>query len=133
MKSLSCMKYKEMFPLSPAFIQMNVTTFSWNDYTHLNKRGAIIIHKSKTNRQHNGQKIPKGQSESINRRRTDNTMARLPLWYLLAIVLSVRLRFMDSDCPFGIFNLFLLLTMLNVGHIYGLKLDFLSVLSRAPQ
>ena len=38
MKSLSCMKYKEMFPLSPAFIQMNVTTFSWNDYTHLNKR-----------------------------------------------------------------------------------------------
>jgi hypothetical protein len=27
----------------------------------------------------------------------------LPLWYLLAIVLSVLLRFTDSDCPFGIF------------------------------
>jgi hypothetical protein len=26
----------------------------------------------------------------------------LPLWYLVAIVLSVRLRFMDSDYPFGI-------------------------------
>ena len=27
----------------------------------------------------------------------------LPLWYLLAIVLSVLRRFIDSDCPFGIF------------------------------
>ena len=27
----------------------------------------------------------------------------LPLWYLLAIVLSVLRRFTDSDCPFGIF------------------------------
>ena len=27
----------------------------------------------------------------------------LPLWYLLAIVLSVLHRFTDSDCPFGIF------------------------------
>jgi hypothetical protein len=27
----------------------------------------------------------------------------LPLWYLLAIVLSVLLRYTDSDCPFGIF------------------------------
>jgi hypothetical protein len=27
----------------------------------------------------------------------------LPLWYLLATVLSVLLRYMDSDCPFGIF------------------------------
>jgi hypothetical protein len=27
----------------------------------------------------------------------------LPLWYLLAIVLSVLLRFTDSDYPFGIF------------------------------
>jgi hypothetical protein len=26
----------------------------------------------------------------------------LPLWYLLAIVLSVLRRFTDSDCPFGI-------------------------------
>jgi hypothetical protein len=28
---------------------------------------------------------------------------RLPLWYLLAIVLSVLLRYTDSDYPFGIF------------------------------
>jgi flagellar basal body-associated protein FliL len=27
----------------------------------------------------------------------------LPLWYLLSIVLSVRLRYTDSDYPFGIF------------------------------
>jgi hypothetical protein len=27
----------------------------------------------------------------------------LPLWYLLAIVVSVLRRFTDSDCPFGIF------------------------------
>jgi hypothetical protein len=31
----------------------------------------------------------------------------LPLWYLLAIVLSVLLQYTDSDCPFGIFKLFL--------------------------
>jgi hypothetical protein len=31
---------------------------------------------SAKNRQYNGQKIPKGQSESVNRRRTDNTMAK---------------------------------------------------------
>ena len=29
----------------------------------------------------------------------------LPLWYLLAIVLSALLRFTDSDYPFGIFSL----------------------------
>jgi hypothetical protein len=28
---------------------------------------------------------------------------RLPLWYLLTIVLSVLLRYTDSDYPFGIF------------------------------
>ena len=27
----------------------------------------------------------------------------LPLWYLLAIVLSILLRYTDSDCPCGIF------------------------------
>ena len=31
----------------------------------------------------------------------------LPLWYLLAIALSVLLRFTDSDYHFGIFKLFL--------------------------
>ena len=39
-------------------------------------KGAIRIHISKKNRQHNGQKIPKGQSESVYQRRTDNTMAK---------------------------------------------------------
>ena len=37
-------------------------------------KGAIRICISKKNRQHNGQMIPKGQSESVYRRRTDNTM-----------------------------------------------------------
>ena len=37
---------------------------------------AIRIRMSKKNRQHNGQKIPKRQSESVCRRRTDNTMAK---------------------------------------------------------
>ena len=37
-------------------------------------KGAIRIRQSK-DRQHNGQKIPKWQSESVNRR-TDNTMAK---------------------------------------------------------
>ena len=32
----------------------------------------------------------------------------LPLWYLLSIVLSVRLRYTDSDYLFEIFNLFLI-------------------------
>jgi hypothetical protein len=30
------------------------------------------------------------------------------LLFLLAIVLSVLLRYTDSDCPFGIFKLFLI-------------------------
>jgi hypothetical protein len=33
----------------------------------------------------------------------------LPLWYLFTIVLSVLLRCMDSDYPFGIFILFILI------------------------
>ena len=32
--------------------------------------------KSKKNRQYNGKKIPKGSSEAVNQRRTDNTMAK---------------------------------------------------------
>jgi hypothetical protein len=39
----------------------------------------ILIARLVKNRKYNGQKIPKGQSESVNRRRTNN------------------------DCPFGIF------------------------------
>jgi hypothetical protein len=37
-------------------------------------KGAIRIRISKKNRQDNGQKIPKGQSKSVYRRRTDKTM-----------------------------------------------------------
>jgi hypothetical protein len=39
-------------------------------------KGVIRIRISKKNRQPNGQKIPKGKSKSVNRRRTDNTMAK---------------------------------------------------------
>jgi hypothetical protein len=39
-------------------------------------KGAIRIRISKKNKQHNGQKISKGQSESVYRRRTNNTMAK---------------------------------------------------------
>jgi hypothetical protein len=38
--------------------------------------GAIRIRISKKNRQHNGQKIPQGQSESVYQRRIDNTMVK---------------------------------------------------------
>ena len=37
---------------------------------------VIRIRISKKNRQHNGQKIANGKSESVYRRRTDNTMAK---------------------------------------------------------
>ena len=43
-------------------------------------KGAIRISISKKNRQYNGQKIPKGQSEPVYRRRTDNTMAKIYQW-----------------------------------------------------
>jgi hypothetical protein len=66
-------------------------TIQWSKDT----KRAIRISKSTKNRQYNGQKMPKRQSESVNRRRTEN--------YLLAIVLSVLRRFTDSDCPCGIF------------------------------
>jgi hypothetical protein len=36
------------------------------------------------------------------------------VFFLLAIVLSVLLRYADSDCPFGIFRLFLLESPLKV-------------------
>jgi hypothetical protein len=39
-------------------------------------KGAIRTSISKKNRQHNGQKIPKRQSEPVYRRRTNNTMAK---------------------------------------------------------
>jgi hypothetical protein len=40
-------------------------------------KGVIRISISKKSRQHNGQKIPKGYSESVYQRRTDNTMAKI--------------------------------------------------------
>ena len=39
-------------------------------------KGEIGISQSTKNTQYNGQKIPKGKSESVNRRRTDNAMAK---------------------------------------------------------
>jgi hypothetical protein len=43
----------------------------------------------------------------------------LPLWYLLAIVLSVLLRFTDSDYPCGIFILFQKrYTSMNISHVH---------------
>jgi hypothetical protein len=54
--------------------------------------GAIRISKSK-DRQHNHCVVC---PSSIYR-------FGLPLWYILAIVLSVLLRFTDSDCPYGIY------------------------------
>ena len=39
-------------------------------------KGVIRIRVTKKSRQHNGQKIPKGQSESVYGRRTENTMAK---------------------------------------------------------
>jgi hypothetical protein len=44
----------------------------WPKYT----KGVIRIRKSKKNRQHNDQDIPKGLSEFVNQRRTDNTMVK---------------------------------------------------------
>jgi hypothetical protein len=104
------------------------------------------------NWQHDGQKIPKGYSESLYRRRADDTMAKryqrgnqnlLPLWYLLAIVLSVLIRYRDSDYPFGIlwpwccqfvFDIHILITpLVSFGHcvvssssIYGFWLSELT-------
>ena len=39
-------------------------------------KGVVRISISKKNKQHNGQKISKGQSESVYQRRTNNTMAK---------------------------------------------------------
>jgi hypothetical protein len=88
---------------------------------------VIRISKLTKNRQYNGQKIPKGQSESVNRLYclffVDLLILITPLvsfghcivcsssiywfwfpfWYLLAIVLSVLRQFTDFDCRFGIF------------------------------
>ena len=53
------------------YIEEEQTTQCLEDTT-----GAIRNRISKKNRQHNGQKIPKNQSETVYRRRTDNTMAK---------------------------------------------------------
>ena len=43
------------------------------------------------------------------------------LFVLLAIVLSVLLRFIDSDYPFGIFNLFIYVHFIIVSLLHGLS------------
>jgi hypothetical protein len=71
-------------------------TTQWLQDTKL----VLRIRTSK-DRQHNGHKIPNGYSESVHQR-TDNTMAlRVPIWYLMVIVLSV-LWCTDSEYLFGI-------------------------------
>jgi hypothetical protein len=86
-------------------------------------KGVLRIRTSK-DRQHNGHKIPKGYSESVHQR-TDNTMARrypplvscshcvvcplmygfwVPIWYLVAIVLSV-LWCTDSEYTKGVLRI----------------------------
>ena len=47
----------------------------------------------------------------------------------LAIVLSF-LRFTDSDCPFGIFKLFFVLSCLNKNYMYNIKCIFIVCLWR---
>jgi hypothetical protein len=114
------------FTTSELFAWYLFVLLCWPLYclSFLDLRLPIRSRKSKKDRQHNGQKIPMRQSEVVNQRRTDNTMAKryqrdnqghcvvcpsliydfwLPLWYLLAIVLSVLLWFTTSDCLFGIF------------------------------
>jgi hypothetical protein len=65
-------------------------TTQWSKEEFEDTKGAARSHIPKMNRQHNGQrtslKTPKGQP--------------------LTIVLSVRLRYIDSDYPFGVFKLF---------------------------
>jgi hypothetical protein len=53
--------------------------------------GAIRISKSTKNRQYNGQKIPKGQSESVNRGGIDNTSIFWPLYCLFFVDLLILL------------------------------------------
>jgi hypothetical protein len=61
-------------------------------------------------------KIPKELSESVDRR-TDKTMYTTKS--ILVDVLSILLRYTDSDCPFGIFKLFIR----QKGISYGCKLS----------
>jgi hypothetical protein len=81
-----------------------------------------IVSISKKSRRHNGHKIPKGnQNLYIEEELTTQILITpfvyfghcvvssssiyrfwLPHWYLLAIVLSVLIRYTDSDYPFGI-------------------------------
>jgi hypothetical protein len=59
-----------IFKLFLMFLHIK-TIVLWKD-----TKGVIRIRISKKNRQPNGQKIPKGKSESVYRRRRDNTMAK---------------------------------------------------------
>ena len=59
-------------------------TTQWSKEEFEDTTGVVRIFISKTNRQHNGQKknlkTPKGESESLYRRRTDNTMVKRRVW-----------------------------------------------------
>jgi hypothetical protein len=65
-------------------------------------KGVFRIRKSKKDRQHNDQKIPKEYSESVNLR-TDNTMTK-----------RNSTRFTDSEYSFGIFWSLCCLSFLDV-------------------
>jgi hypothetical protein len=58
------------------FVDLLILIIPLVSLDHCIVRGVIRISQSTKNRKYNGQKIPKGQSESINGRRTDNTMAK---------------------------------------------------------
>jgi hypothetical protein len=78
------------YPLGTQNPYMKGQTTQWPQDT----KWVLRIRTSK-DRQHNGHKIPNGYSESVHQR------TWVPIWYLVAIVLSV-LWCTDSEYPFGI-------------------------------
>jgi hypothetical protein len=96
----------------PLYIEEGQTT-QWPKDT----KGVIRIRISKKDRQHNDQKIPCFLSFFDIRILITPLVSFghcvvcpssiygfwLPLWYILTIVLSVLLRYTDSNYPFGIF------------------------------
>ena len=66
-----------------SYIEDEPTT-QWSKDEFEDTKGAVRIFISKTHKQHNGQKTslktPKGQSESLYRRRTENTMVKRRVW-----------------------------------------------------
>jgi hypothetical protein len=88
----------------PSFFDLRLLMTPLVSFGHCGPKdtdGVIKSRKSKKDGQHNDQKIPKGSSKAVNRRRTDGFW--WPRRYLLVIVLSVILRFTAFDDPVGIF------------------------------